>query len=477
MIVGLVSSTGRASLSAAIASLEDCDDVIVVEDINRRGQAWTRNELLARAPDGATVRFVDEDDVAMNTRRMAERLQDSGSDVLAASFISGSVRETVPEDPLAAAIDSVGPWSWVAKVDAIRSIPWDARRTRSTGTWHWLAMMDAGLRFEFEPDLWGYHWLPQPGGVTASVPQGAELIDELNERIRAAGRFELLLPLMARARRAGLPVPLPRLETLGSRFKRTHGYYPNIRTPRTFSEKMATRKAFDRNPMFATWCDKLAARRWAADRLGRDISPRILMASETVPAILPPRFMAKANHASGWFRAFDLTRTGADTSAIREEMADWLARSYGEDRHEEAYGEARRAVILEELLPDVRDVRAFVFGGRVEAFAVDAFNRTPTHRLDVYDRNGWWQPVTIKHPNAPNMTNVGAEVFFQAREIAETIGSGIDHVRVDLLESRGRLFFGEITPFAYGGNVPLSRGFDERLGQFWNVKLPIQAAA
>lgn len=477
MIVGLVASTGRSSLPSAVSSLEDCDDVIVVEDRERRGQAWTRNELLARAPAGAIVRFVDEDDVAMNTRRMAERLHASGADVLAASFVSGSIRETVPTDPLAAAIDSVGPWSWVAKVDAIRAIPWDAARTRSTGTWHWLAMMDAGLRFEFAPELWGYHWLPQSGGVTASVPQGAELIDELNERIRAAGRFELLLPLMARAKRAGLPVALPRLEAIGSRFKRTFGHYPNIRAPRTFSEKMATRKAFDTNPMFATWCDKLAARRWAADRLNRDMAPRVLIASDTVPAILPPRFMAKANHGSGWFQAFDLLREGSDTAAVREVMSDWLARTYGADKYEEAYSEARRAVILEELLPDVRDVRAFVFGGRVEAFAVDAFNRTTTHRLDVYDRTGVWMPARVKHPNAPNATDVGAAVFGQARELAEILGRGIDHVRVDFLESRGRLFFGEMTPFAYGGNLPFSPGFDQWLGQFWTMAPALQQAA
>jgi hypothetical protein len=210
-LVGLVASTGRSSLSQAIASLEDCDEVIVVHDTERRGQAWTRNELIARAPVGSIVRFVDEDDVAMSTRRMADRLEASGADVLAASFVSTATREVVPCDPLAAAIDSVGPWSWVARADAIRSIPWDGTRTRSTGTWQWLAMMDAGVRFAFAPDVWCYHWRPMAGGVTASVPQGLELIDELSRRIEAASRPELLLPLMARARRGGLRLRLRRL--------------------------------------------------------------------------------------------------------------------------------------------------------------------------------------------------------------------------------------------------------------------------
>lgn len=475
MIVGLVASTGRASLSAALASLEDCDDIIVVDDRERRGQAWTRNALLASAPAGAIVRFIDEDDVAMNTRRMAERLEASGADVLAASFVSGSVRETVPIDPLAAAIDSVGPWSWVAKIDAIRAIPWDAARTRSTGTWHWLAMMDAGLRFAFAPDLWGYHWLPQPGGVTASVLQGVDLIDDLNDRIRAAGRFELLLPLMARARRAGLPVALPRLEALGSRFKRTFGFYPNIRAPRTFNEKMAARKAFDSNPLFVTWCDKLAGRRWAADLLGCDLAPRVLYAGNTVPGILPPRFMAKANHGSGWFEAFDLLREGSDTGAIRDVMADWLSRSYGDDKHEDAYSAARRAIILEELLPDVRDVRVFVFDGRAEVIMTEARYRVPGHVRDFWDRAGQWLSASQLVPNDPHRTRI--DELSTVIDAAETLGRGVDHVRVDFIESHGRICFVEMTPFASGGNLPFSPGFDAWLGQFWNVKLPIQAAA
>lgn len=478
-VVALVSSTGRATLSRAVASLEDCDEVVVVEDAERRGQAWTRNALLERAPPGSIVRFVDDDDVAMNTRRMAERLIESGADILAGSFISSNVREIVPCDPLAAAVDSVGPWSWVARADAIRAIPWDAARTRSTGTWQWLAMMDAGLRFAFAPDLWCYHWQASATGVTSSVPQSTDLLDELHRRIEASGRFELLLPLMARARRAGLPAAIPRLADLGARFKRTFGFYPNLRAPATYSEKMAARKAFDDNSLFALWCDKIETRRWAAERLMTDTAPRLLYVGDRAPAIMPPKFYAKPNHASGWGFAFDLEADGADTAAARARMDEWPSMTYGADRAEEAYLSARRCILLEELVPDVREVRAFVFDGRVAAVSCERGFRTPAHRLDYYDAKNAWLNVRQTHRNDPTTTWLDDRLFRAAVIMSEALGAGVDHVRVDWLESDGRLYFGEMTPFAFGGNVPFSAGFDEWLGSHWTrpAHPPAQAEA
>jgi hypothetical protein len=465
-LVGLVSSIDRHSIARAVSSLSDCDDVIVVHDAERRGQAWARNALTSRAPAGSIVRFADDDDVAMSTRRMADRLIASGADVMAASFISGAVRETVPEDALAAAIDSVGPWSWVAHVDALRAIPWAPERTQSTGTWHWLAMMDAGLRFAFAPDIWGYHWVAEPSGVTrTSSPDGA-LIDDLRARIEASGRFELFLPLMARARRAGLPVDVPRLEGIGARFKRTFGRYPDIRSPRTFSERVAARKALEVDtPIFATWCDKLSARAWAADRLGIDMAPRLLYAGDELPDDLPSRFYAKANHGSGWGFAYDAGAPDADVSAARVAMQGWINTGYGMDRAEEAYAAARRMILIEEFLPEVREVRAFVFGGRVGVISCERGFRTPLHCLDFYDRDNRWIDARQVHRNNPAATM--AKDASKAIEIAETLGRGFDFVRVDLLEADGRLYFGEMTPFPYGGNVPMTAWLDDFLGDLW----------
>ena len=200
IVCGLVSTSGSRDPYAAAASLSDCDQ-IVLEDDQGKGQAWVRNRLASFAPTGSIVRYCDDDDVAMSTRRAAERLAETNADVLAFSFISGSTRVRVPEDALAAAVDSVGPWSWVARVEALRRVPWDPRRASCTGTWQWLAMMDAGLKFAFAPDIWGYHWAPNPSGVTSRRWGNEDLFAELETRIRASGRLELLVALERRKAR------------------------------------------------------------------------------------------------------------------------------------------------------------------------------------------------------------------------------------------------------------------------------------
>lgn len=469
MIVGLVTSTGRHSLPRCVASLSDCDQVIVVEDRQRRGQAWARNELLRQAPPGSIVRFADDDDVAFSTRTMAERLEVSGADILAASFISGSTREIVPTDPLAAAIDSVGPWSWVARADAIRDVAWDATKTRATGTWYWLQMMDAGLRFAFAPDIWGYHWAPSANGVTAGGNPPLDLFDELARRVAEAGRNDLLLPLLVRVRRACgvLPPEQERLVSIAVRFRDTFGQYPRLTNPVTFSEKVAARKAHEAHPLFSVWCDKLAARAWARRRLGEDLAPPLLVAATEIPETLPTRYFAKANHGSGWFFPFEAGVHDEETA--RATMAEWLRSDYGLDRGEEEYADVRKAILLEELLPGpVRDVRLFCFGGRAEVAAIDVDWRQPTHRRDFYGRTGEHLAVTQIGPNDPASTRTSK--LPDAIEIADELSAGIDFVRVDLIEADGRLYFMEMSPFPSGGNSPFSPGFDEWLGQFWTVK-------
>lgn len=203
MIVGLVASIGRPTLARAVASLSDCDKVIVVEDTQRRGQAWTRNELLRAMPPKCVARFCDDDDIAMSSHMMEKLLWDSCKDVLAGSFISGTTPVEVPADPLEAAIDSVGPWSWAAHSDVLRNLPWEDWSFGS-GTQYWLKMMKANARFGFAPQLWVYYWQPAADGITAQGKGRKEFFLKLKKELQDSQRLDLLNKLKRRVRRSGL---------------------------------------------------------------------------------------------------------------------------------------------------------------------------------------------------------------------------------------------------------------------------------
>jgi hypothetical protein len=55
-------------------------------------------------------------------------------------------------------------------------------------------------------------------------------------------------------------------------------------------------------------------------------------------------------------------------------------------------------------------------------------------------------------------------------EIAESLGSDVDFIRVDLYEVGGRIFFGELTNTPEGGGGRFDpREFDATLGQHWQI--------
>ena len=57
-------------------------------------------------------------------------------------------------------------------------------------------------------------------------------------------------------------------------------------------------------------------------------------------------------------------------------------------------------------------------------------------------------------------------------EVAECLGAGFDHVRVDLYECDDRIYAGEMTPYSHSGLLPITpHSADFVLGNYWNVRL------
>jgi len=199
-VVGLVTTTRPDRLQMMLDSLSDCDDVIVFEDKDRRGVGWARNQLLDLAPPNSIVRFVDDDDIAFSTRQMAERLIEKDLDALTCSYLVRDQRVVVPDNPVAACCNRVSSWSWVAKIDAIRSLRWDESKKVITGAWQWLQYMKSNLKLGTAPDIWCYHWIPAVDGITslhANKPH-FDLYEELLSLVETKGNKQDLLHLVER---------------------------------------------------------------------------------------------------------------------------------------------------------------------------------------------------------------------------------------------------------------------------------------
>ena len=74
------------------------------------------------------------------------------------------------------------------------------------------------------------------------------------------------------------------------------------------------------------------------------------------------------------------------------------------------------------------------------------------------------------HPNAVNPPSMPKN-FKKMKELAKTLSKGMPHVRIDFYEINGKVYFGEITFFHWGGFVKfVPQEWDEKLGDL--LELP-----
>lgn len=267
------------------------------------------------------------------------------------------------------------------------------------------------------------------------------------------------------------------------RYRRVHGRPPRLFAPRRFSEKMQWRKLFDRDPLFAVMCDKLACRDLIAERLGADCLPPLLWSGDDAAAVplesLDAPYVVKCAHGSGMNHFVDDPRT-VDAAAVRARIRGWQAMNYGVRADEPGYAELRPRIVVEAMLAEADgappvEYKFFLFDGRVELIMVRVNDDHDRHR-NAFTRADW-SPVALRF-DAP-----AAEPFARPAQwdrmlaIARSLGEGIDHVRVDLLVSRGRVYVGELTPYSFSGMVRSDPdSFDTELGSAWRIEAPLWRA-
>ena len=251
-----------------------------------------------------------------------------------------------------------------------------------------------------------------------------------------------------------------------------HHRLPHFRHPSTFSDKVNWRILYDRRPLLAWTCDKLAMKEHARDLPGLRI-PRTLWSgvhlSELHDLELPERWVLKPNHRS---QLIHFGAGPADVERLERTTASWLAPLQARELGEWAYSQARPAFLVEEALgwpnQSLPDYKFLVFAGD-PAFVMVNSDRFTDHQLRFYRPD--WTPleVTWGHerlsPPAPAPSNLADMLSVAAR-----LGRDFDFIRIDLYSVEGETVFGEYTPYPAGG---LERfrpsSFDRQLGALWQL--------
>jgi len=263
------------------------------------------------------------------------------------------------------------------------------------------------------------------------------------------------------------------------RFYRKTGYWPDLKEPRSFNEKVLWKKINDRNPLLPVTADKHRVRSYVKEVLGEEKAEEILIPQlfvtddpEEIPfEDLPEDFVVKANHGSGTNR---IIRNGDfDREKLIKECKRWLKTPYGLGKLEWAYQEIDRKIIVEKLIKNEegkipKDYKFYIFHRECELIHID-FGRYKNHKRTFFDANWNYLPISLGYPKESKVNE--PENLEKIINIAEELGQKFDFVRVDLYSVDEKIYFGELTHYPGSGMKKFKpKSFDFKLGENWDIE-------
>lgn len=281
------------------------------------------------------------------------------------------------------------------------------------------------------------------------------------------------------------PLPPPTLNDIRRvcrDYRTVFGRHPNLLRPRRFTEKMQWRKLFDLNPLYPVLVDKIAARHFVASRVGSDWLPPLLWTGDTANEIpfdtLEAPFILKCNHGSN-LNVIVTDRATVDRERARETLQSGLAHSYGIQMREPGYVPVRPRLLAEQLMLE-RDGapplehKIFVFDGHARVIWTIVSDQDRSRFDAVHSRE--WRPLGWRAANRcydkPLAPPKQLERFIA---LAERLGAGFDHIRVDFYEWNGNPRIGELTLYNLSGLWRFEPDeADFILGSCWKLRQPLR---
>lgn len=253
--------------------------------------------------------------------------------------------------------------------------------------------------------------------------------------------------------------------------------WPDLKNPTTYNEKLQWLKLHDRQPLYTQLVDKYEVRRFVEERIGGEYLVPLAGGpwnsfDEIDFDALPERFVLKCTHDSGGLVICRDKRT-LDREKARRRISQSLQQNFYYHNREWPYKDVQPRIIAETYMEDastseLRDYKFFCFDGEPKMLFVASDRQTAGEetKFDFFDMDYNHLDLRNGHPNAAVPPEKPAQ-FGLMRELAQKLSRGIPHVRVDLYEVNGRVYFGEMTFYHWSGMVPFDPPeWDRKLGSW-----------
>ena len=244
-----------------------------------------------------------------------------------------------------------------------------------------------------------------------------------------------------------------------------------------YTEKMQYKKLFYIDPLEKIASDKYAVRRLVADKIGSEFLIPIIGVWDKFEDIdfdtMPDRFVLKTTHGSAnIFIVKDKNKFDKKWAALMFKL--WLSYDYAYASFELNYKDIPRRIIAEKYMEDqngeLPDYKFMCFDGKPYCCWVDE-GRFTNHTRDIFDMDWNLMPFSQHYPSSghPRSKPFNYEKMI---EIATILSNGFTHVRVDLYNINGKIYFGELTFCESSGFCEISPDeYDFKMGDMWNLPI------
>lgn len=244
------------------------------------------------------------------------------------------------------------------------------------------------------------------------------------------------------------------------------GYSLNLNDPQTYSEKLQWIKLYDHNPLYTQLVDKIAVKDYVKEKVGDTVIIPMLKVwdspSDIDLSLLPEQFVLKTNNGGGSNGVIVCKdKSTFNLNEAKQKLNKSLNDSIYRTHREWPYKDVKPKVFAEKFMQDesgyeLKDYKFLCFDGKVKALfvATDRYLGEHNVKFDYYDRDFNHLDLRQSHENAKHPMTTPPKNFEDMITVAEKLSEGLKHVRVDLYNINGSVYFGEMTFFHYSGLVP-----------------------
>mgnify|MGYP002625637669 CR=1 FL=1 len=263
-------------------------------------------------------------------------------------------------------------------------------------------------------------------------------------------------------------------------FRYKMGYWLDWKHPKTFNEKLQWLKLYDRHEEYSRLVDKYAVKEYVADLIGGNYIIPTLGVWDNFDDIdfsqLPNQFVLKCTNDRGGVIICN-DKSKLDIKVVREKLNRNLRKNFFYSSREYPYKQVKPRIIAEKYMDagggELPDYKLFCFNGKMKFLfvATDRNRKDEDTKFDFFDENYNHLRIRNGHPNA-NITPSKPKSFELMKMLAERLSQNIPQVRVDFYDVNGKVYFGEMTFFHWGGTVPFEpTDWDYKFGEM--IDLPL----